>query len=59
MSANEDKYNLKERTYFFTKDIRSFVKKIPITIANMEDGKQLIRSSGSVGGLIILKLIII
>jgi four helix bundle protein len=29
--------------------IRAFVKKLPKTIGNIEDGKQLIRSSGSVG----------
>ena len=43
------KYDLEERTLKFAKAVRKFVKKIPITIANIEDGKQLIRSSGSVG----------
>ena len=33
----------------FAKMIRAFVKKLPKTIGNIEDGKQLIRSSGSVG----------
>ena len=28
---------------------RMFVKKLPRTIANIEDGKQVIRSSGSIG----------
>ena len=42
-------YDLEDRTYKFAKDIRIFVKKIQRTISNIEDGKQLIRSSGSVG----------
>ena len=29
--------------------MRNFVKKLPKTIANIEDGKQLIKASGSVG----------
>ena len=33
----------------FAKDVRLFVKKIPKTIGNIEDGKQVVRSSGSVG----------
>lgn len=42
-------YDLEERTFSFAKDVRLFVKTLSKTIANMEDGKQLIRSSGSVG----------
>ena len=42
-------YDLEERTLKFAKNVRNFVKEIPRTIANIEDGKQLIRSSGSVG----------
>lgn len=42
-------YDLEERTFQFAKDIRKFIKTIPRTIANIEDVKQLIRSSGSVG----------
>ena len=42
-------YDLEERTYQFAKRVRIFVKKLPRTIANIEDGKQLIKSSGSVG----------
>ena len=42
-------YDLEERTFRFAKDIRLFVKTLPKTIANFEDKKQLIRSSGSVG----------
>ena len=38
-------YDLEERTYEFARDVRIFVK----TIGNIEDAKQLVRSSGSVG----------
>ena len=41
--------DLEERTYEFADRCRVFVKKLPKTIANIEDGKQLIRASGSVG----------
>lgn len=46
---NPKQYDLEERTFRFAKSIREFVKKLPRTIANIEDIKQLIRSSGSVG----------
>ena len=42
-------YDLEERTFKFAKDVRIFVKTLPKTIANIEDGKQLIKASGSVG----------
>ncbi|MBA3047825.1 four helix bundle protein [Patescibacteria group bacterium] len=42
-------YDLEDRTFEFAKRCRDFVKKIPRTISNIEYGKQLIRSSGSVG----------
>lgn len=42
-------YDLEERTYQFALDVRLFVKNIPKTIANIEDGKQIVRSSGSIG----------
>ncbi len=45
----ERKYDLEERTHLFGWNTREFVKKLPRTIGNIEDGKQLIRSSGSVG----------
>lgn len=51
MSKNQNNkiYDLEERTFKFAKDVRNFVKKIPKTIAGLEDSKQLIRASGSVG----------
>ncbi len=42
-------YDLEDRTAKFAKDIRLFVKKLPRTISNIEDIKQLVKSSGSVG----------
>lgn len=45
----EKPYDLEERTYLFTKNCRISVRKLPKTISNLEDGKQLVRSSGSVG----------
>ena len=44
---NTKRYDLEERTYLFAARCRRFVKKLPKTIGNIEDGKQLIRSSGS------------
>jgi four helix bundle protein len=42
-------YNLEERTLVFAKATRVFVKKLLRCTSNFEDGKQLIRSSGSIG----------
>lgn len=41
--------DLPDRTLKFAKDIRSFTKLLPKSIANNEDIKQIVRSSGSVG----------
>ena len=46
---NSKPYDLEERTFQFSKAVRLFIKTLPRTIANIDDGKQLIRSSGSVG----------
>lgn len=46
---NAKQYDLEDRTLKFAKDARIFVKQLPKTVANLEDGKQLVRSSGSVG----------
>ena len=40
--------DLEERTALFAEAVRSFVRRLPRTIANIEDVKQLVRSSGSV-----------
>jgi four helix bundle protein len=42
-------YDLEERTFEFAKASRAFVKCLPRTIANIEDAKQFIRASGSIG----------
>ena len=42
-------YDLEDRTLEFAKRVRKFVKKLPRTLANQEDGRQLIKASGSVG----------
>jgi len=46
---NSKPYDLEERTLEFAKRVRKFVKKLPKSIANQEDGRQLIKASGSVG----------
>ena len=48
-TQNTKQYDLEDRTLEFARRVRAFVKKLPKTIANIEDGKQLINSSGSVG----------
>lgn len=42
-------YDLEERTFQFAKAVRKVIKILPKTIANIEDEKQVIRSSGSTG----------
>ncbi len=42
-------FDLEDRTFAFAQSVRSFVRKLPKTITNIEDVKQLARSSGSVG----------
>lgn len=46
---NSKIYDLEERTFVFAKDCRVFVKKLPKSLSNIEDGTQLVNSSGSVG----------
>jgi four helix bundle protein len=40
---------LEDRTFVFAKDVRALVKKIPKSVANIEDAKQVVRASGSIG----------
>lgn len=42
-------YDLEERTFTFAYNCRLCVKSLKKTISNIEDGKQLIKASGSVG----------
>jgi four helix bundle protein len=48
-AQNSKQYDLEDRTLTFAKRVRAFVEKLNKTIANIEDGKQLIKASGSVG----------
>jgi len=43
------RYDLEDRTFEFARRVRAFVKRLPRTICNAEDVKQVVRSSGSVG----------
>jgi len=49
MQNSKPPYDLEERTFQFAKAVRLFIKTLPKTIANIEDGKQVVKSSGSVG----------
>jgi four helix bundle protein len=49
MNDDPKQYDLEERTFRFARDIRSFVKRLPMNLCNLEDGKQLARASGSIG----------
>ena len=42
-------YDLEDRTFEFAKKVRAFAKRLPKTLSNIEDTKQLVRASGSVG----------
>ncbi|MEW6587416.1 MAG: four helix bundle protein [Nitrospirota bacterium] len=42
-------YDLEDRTFTFAREVRTFVRGLRKTIETIEDGKQLIRASGSVG----------
>jgi len=42
-------YDLEERTFQFAKNVSLYIEKFSRTISNIEYGKQVVRSSGSVG----------
>ncbi|HEY4483394.1 MAG TPA: four helix bundle protein [Candidatus Paceibacterota bacterium] len=46
---NRADWDLEKRTQNFARKVREFVKKLPRSVANMEDTKQVVRSSGSIG----------
>ena len=48
-NQNFKQYDLEERTFIFAKNVALYVKKIPKNVSNIEYGKQVVRSSGSVG----------
>jgi four helix bundle protein len=47
--SRTSQYDLEDRTFIFAQNVRAFAKQISKTIANVEDIKQLVRASGSVG----------
>ena len=47
--ADNKQYDLEDRTFEFAKRVRAFVKRLPKSISNTEDSRQLIKASGSVG----------
>ena len=46
---NPKRFDLEDRTFAFAKRVREFVKTLSKTTGNVEDARQLIRASGSVG----------
>src|SRR3954469_4159819 len=40
--------DLEQRTFLFAQSVRAFVKRLPRTLGNIEDVRQLVRASGSV-----------
>jgi len=46
---NSKQYDLENRTFEFARRVRTFVSRLPKTAANIEDTRQLIKASGSVG----------
>ena len=49
MGDKSKMYDLEDRTFSFSKRVRTFVKKAPHSHLTMDDCRQLIRSSGSIG----------
>lgn len=43
------KFDLEQRTFTFDINVRNFIRKAPKSLVTMEDLKQLMRSSGSIG----------
>lgn len=46
---NKKPYDLEERTLLFARGVNNYINKLPRTITNIENGRQLARSAGSVG----------
>jgi hypothetical protein len=46
---NSKRFDLEDRTYAFAKRCRSFIQTLAKSIGNVEDARQLVRSSGSIG----------
>ena len=48
-SQNPKRYDLEDRCLHFARKVNKYVNSLPKTISNIENGKQLVRSGGSVG----------
>jgi four helix bundle protein len=48
-NESSKRYDLEERTFQFAKESRVFVKQLSRTISNIEDVKQFVRASDSIG----------
>jgi four helix bundle protein len=46
---NLKRYDLKDRTFEFAKNVALYARRLPRTISNSEYGKQVVDASGSVG----------
>ena len=49
MKVSGPRSDLEARTFKFAQEARTFVRKLPKGVINIQDGMQLIRSSGSIG----------
>jgi four helix bundle protein len=43
------RYDLEDRTLIYARKVGEYVQKLPRSVSNIENGKQLIRAAGSVG----------
>jgi four helix bundle protein len=48
-TSGQGRYDLEGQTFEFARRVRAFVKRLPRTLCNIEDVKQVVRSSGSIG----------
>ena len=48
-NENSKRFDLEDRTFAFAKRARALVKRLEKTIGNVEDSRQLVRASGSIG----------
>ena len=46
---NRKRYDLEDRTLAFAERVRALIRRLPKTLGNIEDARQVIRASGSVG----------
>jgi hypothetical protein len=49
-------YDLEDRTRVFAENVRAFAKKIPKTLANVEDAKQVVRLQVLLGRTILKRM---